>query len=56
MVRRRGFKISWPRNIEPPLPQLHFKGGDSENFGCEKLTYWFSWLRGGVQNIMAAIY
>jgi hypothetical protein len=45
-VRRRGFKILWPRYIEPSSP-IHLKGGNLENFGCEKFTYWFPWLRGG---------
>jgi hypothetical protein len=54
-IRRRRLKILWLRHIEPPSP-IHLKGWDSENFGHETLTYWFPWLRGGVQNIMAAKY
>jgi hypothetical protein len=47
MVRRRGFKILWLRNIEP-TSHIHFKGGDSEYYGCETLTpSGFPWLRGG---------
>ena len=45
MIRRRGFKMLWLRYIEPP--QTHFQGGDSEYYGCKKLTYWFPWVGGG---------
>jgi hypothetical protein len=50
MVRKRGFKILRPWNIEPPSHK-HFYCADSE-YGCETLTpCWFWWLRGGVSKL-----
>jgi hypothetical protein len=56
MVKRRGFKILWPRNIEPPPPYTIRVGFRILWLQNIDLLSVFIVRRRGVQNIMTAKY